>query len=99
MHEDEQLPQADADMINGSEYPPPSAFLKHILKGKTDATEVMQLTSMHYREYDNKPSKYGNEDYNTVSKISSKSGKSTRKSRSPECFYGKPADHGYPAKS
>ncbi|DBA77992.1 TPA: hypothetical protein ACH3X1_009084 [Trebouxia sp. C0004] len=99
VHEEEQPPQAEANMINGVHYPPPSAFLKHILQGKTDPNEVMQLTSMYFREYDNKPSKYGSEDYSTVSKISSKSGKSTSKSRSPECFYGKPADHGYTAKS
>ncbi|DBA97331.1 TPA: hypothetical protein ACH3X1_015069 [Trebouxia sp. C0004] len=54
---------------------------------------------MYFREYDNRSSKYGSADYSTVSKISSKSGKSTSKSRSPECFYGKPADHGYTAKS
>ncbi|DBB02830.1 TPA: hypothetical protein ACH3X1_013655 [Trebouxia sp. C0004] len=98
MHEEEELPPANADVNNGLEYPPPSAFLKHILKGKTDPTEVMQLTSMYFREYDNQPSKYGS-DYSMVSRISSKSGKSTSKSRSPECFYGRPADHGYPAKS
>ncbi|DBA73268.1 TPA: hypothetical protein ACH3X1_011330 [Trebouxia sp. C0004] len=62
MHEEEQPPQAEANMISGVHYPPPSAFLKHILQGKTDPNEVMQLTSMYFREY----SKYGSEDYSTT---------------------------------
>ncbi|DBA79986.1 TPA: hypothetical protein ACH3X1_008189 [Trebouxia sp. C0004] len=84
VHEEEQPPQAEANMIHGVHYPPPSAFLKHILQGKTDPYEVMHLTSMYFREYDNKPSKYGSEDYSTVSKISSKS---------PQSLASQPASH------
>ena len=99
--DDEELPPANANpVINGLECPPPSSLLKFMLKGKTDPAEVMQLTSLYFREFNNRPSRYATDDDSTVSKISSKSaGKSTSKSRSPECFHGKPADHGYPAKS
>jgi len=98
------LPPANANsVINGLECPPPSSLLKHMLRGKTDPAEVMQLTSLYFREFGSKPSNYANAYYDndsTVSKISHKStGKSTSKSRSPECFYGKSADHGYSAKS
>ncbi len=95
----EQLPSAAADpIINGLECPPPSSLLKYMLRGETDPMRVMQVTSLYFNDLRNRPSRYSN-DYSTVSNISSKSGKSTSKSRSPECFYGKPADHGYFAKS
>ncbi len=95
----EQLPLANANpIIDGLECPPPSSLLKYMLRGETDPMRVMQVTSLYFNDLHNRPSRYSN-DYSTVSNISSKSGKSTSKSRSPECFYGKPADHGYFAKS
>ncbi len=100
IHEEgEQLPSANANpIINGLECPPPSSLLKYMLRGETDPMRVMQVTSQYFNDLHNRPSRYNN-DYSTVSNISSKSGKYTSKSCSPECFYGKPADHGYPAKS
>ncbi len=95
----EQLPSANANpIIDGLERPPPSFLLKYMLRGESDPMRVMQVTSLYFNDLHNMPSRYSN-DYSTVSNISSKSDKSTSKSRSPECFYGKPADHGYFAKS
>lgn len=61
------------------------------------------LTSLYCIEFNNKPSNYANAYYNTSSMMSNMchkcTGKSTSKSHLPQCVYGKPADHDYPAES
>ncbi|DBA88025.1 TPA: hypothetical protein ACH3X1_005007 [Trebouxia sp. C0004] len=52
--DEEELPSANANpVINGLECPPPPSLLKHTLRGKTDPAEVMQLTSLYYKEFNN----------------------------------------------
>ncbi|DBA74281.1 TPA: hypothetical protein ACH3X1_011062 [Trebouxia sp. C0004] len=64
--DEEELPSANANpVINGLECPPPPSLLKHMLRGKTYPTEVMQLTSLYYMEFNNN-SRYGTDDFSTL---------------------------------
>ena len=52
MNEEEQLPPANVSpVMNGLECPPPSSLLKYMLRGNTDPTEVMQVTSLYFNEF------------------------------------------------